>query len=198
MNFEGKKVSKNMDYKNIVETLNWHALYSDLSGSEAKVVMYLATACNYKTGKISISYTKLAEAVQMSRPGVQKALAGLVKKKAIAVDSSACGRSETKYRVRDVEELNAYYAKEVNNPAADAHYDEETRLWGQLIIRHGSIGEDCPECEELPGEELCHRHTAMRKMLEDSQEWRDYKLWLADNPKPAQRIRQINGRTVVE
>lgn len=187
-----------MDYKNIVETLNWHSLYSDLSGSEAKVMMYLATACNYKTSKISISYTQLAEAVQMSRPGVQKALAGLIQKKAIAVDSSACGRSETKYRVRDVEELNGYYAKEVNNPAADAHYDEETRLWGQLIIRHGSIGDDCAECEEMPGEELCHRHAAMRKMLEDSQDWRDYKLWLADNPKPAQRIRQINGRAVVE
>lgn len=187
-----------MDYKIKSDTVKWHVMYSDLTGAELKVLAYLITSSEYKTGKVSASYSEIADVLGLSKGGVKKVIAELAQKKAINVEESAVGRIQSVYRVRSAQELNAYYAKEVNNPEADAHYDEETRLWGQIIIRHGSIGDDCPECEELPGEELCHRHTAMRKMLEDSQEWRDYKLWLADNPKPSQRIRQINGRTVVE
>lgn len=186
-----------MDYKVKSETVRWHAMYSDLTGAEIRVVAYLVTSAEYKTGRISISYVEIADLVGLSKGGVKKALASLVEKKAINIESSAVGRTQCVYRVRSVDELNGYFAKETHNPAADLHYEEERKLFGELTMRHASIGDGCAECESRPGDEMCPQHSAQRKILQDSQEWREYILWKSDNPKPALKIKQINGRNVV-
>ena len=63
-----------MDYKQTVETMKWHATYSELNGAEARVMMFIASSANYKTSKLSASYTELAQAVSLSKASVSKAM----------------------------------------------------------------------------------------------------------------------------
>lgn len=39
-------------------------------------------------------------------------------------------------------------------------------------------------------------HDFKVKQIEDSMEWREYQLWLADNPKPPAKIKTVKGRVV--
>ena len=41
-------------------------------------------------------------------------------------------------------------------------------------------------------------HNYKIKSLEESEEYRDYKMWLADNPKPNNKITLIHGKRAVE
>ena len=93
-----------MDYKKTVDTLKWHAIYSELNGAEARVMTFIASSANYKTSKLMASYNELAQAVSLSKASVAKAIASLVEKKALAVDEAASGRMQATYRVRGADE----------------------------------------------------------------------------------------------
>ena len=102
-----------MDYKDIASLMRWHAIYSELNGAEARVIMFMAASANYKTSRIAISYAELANAVSLSKASAAKAINSLVKKKAIAIDTAATGRMQSSYRIRSSKELNEYFSKEI-------------------------------------------------------------------------------------
>lgn len=180
-----------MDYKQTVETMKWHATYSELNGAEARVMMFIASSANYKTSKIAASYNDLAQAVSLSKASVAKAIASLVEKKALAIDEAASGRMQAAYRVRGADELTEYFSIEESNPAADRFESEQDRLFGGVISRLADVGADCDECQDG---KRCTMHEYQAKRIEDSQEYRDYKMWLSDNSKPPRKIRTILGK----
>lgn len=183
-----------MDYKQTVDTLKWHAIYSELNGAEARVMMFMASSANYKTSKIAASYNDMAQAVSLSKASVAKAIASLVEKKALAIDEAASGRMQATYRVRGADELTEYFSIEESNPAADQFEFEQDRMFGDVIARLADVGVDCDECQEG---KRCTMHEYQAKRIEDSQEYRDYKMWLSDNSKPPRKIRTILGKPAV-
>lgn len=181
-----------MDYKKSVEAVRWHAINSDLNGSEARLIMYLITETNHITSKVRVSHAEMAQAVNLSKASVTKSIRSLVDKKAIHVDDPATGRAVAMYRVRTAAELDAYFATEQNNPEA-AEWQSLHERFEPLEFSHGAIGDGCEECGE---EGLCPVHDFKVKQVEDSLEWREYQLWLADNPKPPAKIKMVKGRVV--
>lgn len=183
-----------MDYKKTVDTLKWHAIYSELNGAEARVMTFIASSANYKTSKLMASYNELAQAVSLSKASVAKAIASLVEKKALAVDEAASGRMQATYRVRGADELTEYFSIEESNPEAERFESEEDRLFGGVISKLADVGADCDECQEG---KRCTMHEYQAKRIEDSQEYRDYKMWLFDNSKPPRKIKTILGKPSV-
>ena len=183
-----------MDYKKTVDTMKWHATYSELNGAEARLMMFIASSANYKTSRMSASYNELAQAVSLSKASVSKAISSLVEKKALAVDEVASGRMQATYRVRGADELTEYFSIEESNPAADRFESEQDRMFGDVIARLADVGVDCDECRDG---KMCTMHEYQAKRIEDSQEYRDYKMWLSDNTKPPRKIKTILGKPLM-
>lgn len=179
-----------MDYKQVAGVMKWHAMHSGLNGAEARLIMFMAASCNHKTSRIQASHAELAEAVNLSKASVTKAVKSLEEKKAISIDVPASGRMVATYRVRSADDLDAYFATEQNNPEA-AEWQSLHERFEPLEFSHSAIGEGCEECGE---DGLCPMHDFKRKQIEDSLEWREYQLWLADNPKPPAKIKMVKGR----
>lgn len=182
-----------MDYKQVACVIKWHAMHSELSGAEARLIMFMATSCNHKTSKIQASYNELAEAVGLSRASVAKAIKSLEDKKAISVEIPASGRMVATYRIRTASDLNDYYLVERKNPEADRWHEKHDERFIDLKIAREEIAEGCEECSD---DYTCPMHRFKIKQLEDSLEWREYMLWLADNPRPAETVKMINGKVV--
>lgn len=183
-----------MDYKEIAAVMKWHAMYSDLNGAEARLIMFMASSANYKTSKLSVSYNELAQALSLSKASVSKAIASLVEKKAVAIDEAASGRMQTTYRIRNSDELTAYFVQESINPES-IKFDEDLHdLFGELISGMDNIGSDCKRCTD---DNLCPQHEHQLKRMEESPSYREYKMWLADHPRPSFKIKTINGKRVL-
>lgn len=183
-----------MDYKEIAAVMKWHATYSELNGAEARLIMFMASSANYKTSKLSASYNELAEAVSLSKASVSKAVAALVEKKAIAIDEAASGRMQATYRIRKTEELTAYFVQESVNPAVSNFDSDEDRLFGKMLSELDVIGMDCEDCTD---EKPCPMHEYQIKSMQESPQYREYRMWLADNPRPAFKIKTIKGKQVI-
>ena len=179
-----------MDYKQVAGVIKWHAMHSDLNGAEARLLMFMVASCNHKTSRIQASHAELAEAVGLSKAAVTKAVKSLEGKKAISIDVPASGRMVATYRVRSADDLDGYFATEQNNPAAEEWYARHQNF-AELEFAHDSIGDGCEECSE---DALCAMHQFKVKQMEDSTEWREYQLWLADNPKPPAKVMAVKGR----
>ena len=179
-----------MDYKQVAGVIKWHAMHSDLNGAEARLLMFMVASCNHKTSRIQASHAELAEAVSLSKASVTKAVKSLVGKKAISIDVPASGRMVATYRVRSADDLDGYFATEQNNPAAEEWYNRHQQFT-DLEFAHDSIGDGCEECSE---DALCAMHQFKVKQMEDSPEWREYQLWLADNPRPPAKVMAVKGR----
>lgn len=189
-----------MDYRLIAETIKWHAVYSGLNGAEFRVLAYMATSANYKTSRIAASYNELAEVLGLSKVSVSKAVAALVEKKALSVEESAKGRMQTTYRVRSADDLNGYFVQEVNNVEADMWLVREQELFGNLLDRIDDIGSDCDDCQALMesgSNDKCPMHMGLLRSIYSGTDWREYQLWLSDNPKPLPKVKKIMGRTVL-
>jgi len=184
-----------MDYKDIVEVMKWHSMYSELNGAEARVMMFMASTANYKTSKLSASYNELADELSLSKVSISKAIASLVLKKAIAIDDVAIGRMQATYKIRNANELTEYFEIEKSNSECDAWMNEEERLFGTLLSKIGDVGEGCAECD-LDHGKYCFSHAIQIKHIKDTQEHREYKMWRSDNPSPAYRIKTIHGKIV--
>lgn len=183
-----------MDYKEIAAVMKWHAIYSDLNGAEARLIMFMASSANYKTSKLSASYNELAQAVSLSKASVSKAIASLVEKKAVAIDEAASGRMQATYRIRSAEELTAYFVQESINEDSIKFDDEVHELFGELISDMDKIGSDCNRCTD---DGFCPQHEYQLRRVEESQRHREYKMWLADHPRPPFKIKTINGKRVL-
>lgn len=183
-----------MDYKEIASVMKWHAIYSELNGAEARLMMFMAPLANYKTSKLSASYNELAQAVSLSKASVSKAIASLVEKKAVVVDEAASGRMQATYRIRKADELTAYFVQESINPESVKFDEDLHELFGKLISDMENIGVDCNRCTD---DNLCPQHEYQLKRMEESQSHREYKMWLADNPRPPFKIKTINGKRVL-
>ena len=181
-----------MDYKQVAGVIKWHAMHSGLNGAEARLIMFMATECNHKTSRIQASHYELAEAVGLSKASVTKAIKALEAKKAISLEVPASGRMVATYRIRSAADLDAYFSTEQNNPAADEWHTRHERF-DDLEYQHDIIGDDCDECGD---DGLCPMHEFKRSQIESSAEWREYQLWLADNPMPPAKIKVIKGRAV--
>ena len=187
-----------MDYKDIASLMRWHAIYSALNGAEARVIMFMAASANYKTSRIAISYAELASAVSLSKTSAAKAINSLIDKKAIAIDTAATGRMQSFYRIRSSKELNEYFSKEINNVDVYVWEEETTKRFGKILDKIEEQIEASDSCEDCTEENRCEMHNYKIKSLEESEEYRDYKMWIADNPKPNNKITLIHGKRAVE
>lgn len=187
-----------MDYKEIASLMRWHAIYSELNGAEARVIMFMAASANYKTSRIAISYAELANTVSLSKTSAAKAINSLVEKKAIAIDTAATGRMQSSYRIRSSKELNEYFSKEINNVGVYVWEEEINKRFGKILDKIEEQIEASDSCEDCTEEKRCEMHNYKIKSLEESEEYRDYKMWIADNPKPNHKITLIHGKKTVE
>lgn len=183
-----------MDYKEIAAVMKWHAIYSELNGAEARLMMFMASSANYKTSRLSASYNELAHAVSLSKASVSKAIASLVEKKAISIDEAASGRMQATYRIRNADDLTAYFVQESVNPEVRKFDADEDRLFGKMLSERDLIGSDCKDCTD---ENPCPMHEYQIKNMEEGPRYREYKMWLADNPRPPFKIKTINGKRVL-
>jgi hypothetical protein len=178
-----------MDYKQAVETIRWHSLHSKMNGAQARVFMNLVAEANYKTGRVRTSYADLAQRISLSKVGVKSAIDALVKKQALCVIEAATGRSPATYRIRTADELTEYFSQEVINP--------EATKWENARIENGyekleddfyAIVEGCEECTD---DEPCPPHQYHMQRFKQEAPWREYQLWLKDNPKPDYKISMV-------
>lgn len=181
-----------MDYKKVAELIKWHATYSRLSGAEARVIMLMATSANHVSSKMTTSYSELAETLGLSRAAVIKAIASLIKQKAIYVDEQATGRSNTTYKVHTADELTDFFVQESINPQLDQWRSKMEDLFSDVLDKEQEIGADCNDCD-VDNEKYCHIHQAQLNLLKKTQKYRDYQLWLIDNPRPNYTIKTIRG-----
>lgn len=186
-----------MDYKQTVDTIKFHALYSDLNGAESKIIMLMLSSANYKTGIYSGSYGEIAQVLGIAKTTVSKAIAGLIEKQAIAISGMPSGRSESSYRLRTADDLYEYFTKEEKNATIESWYQEEESLFGEVSFRYAQTycSEECEECES--DDNPCAIHKYHRKKIEETQQYKDWQMWLKDNPKPEYTIKTINGRQVI-
>jgi len=182
-----------MDYKEIADTVKWHAMHSGLNGAESRLMCFAVTSAEYKTSTLQASYSDLADAVGMSPSSVAKSVASLVKKKALQNVQPAAGRMQATYRVLSAQELTAYFRLEELNPKFAEWESLMNDKFYELETEHDDIGANCDECGE---DGLCPMHAYHEKMFEQKIEWRERNFWLASNPKPNRVIFTIHGRVL--
>ena len=177
-----------MDYKQVVEVIRWHSLYSNFNSAESRIFMYMSSTANYKTSKLSVSYSEISTMLRIAKSTVAKAIDGLEKKKAISIENES-GRKSKLYKVRSTEELNAFFIVQSKNKLFEDWHTREQQF--QIIKdKHSEVGEDCEECDD---DDLCPMHKYHQSKIESSTEWREYQLWLYDNPRPELWVNTING-----
>lgn len=184
-----------MDYKQVTELMKWHAMHSDMNGAEARLIMFMASSANHKTSKIQASHNELADSVGLSKSSVTKSIKQLEEKKAINTDSPASGRMVATYRIRTADELNDYFITEQNNPEIDDWYVKHDKF-SEIELKRAEIEEEKEKCEDCTEDKACEMHGYFIKRLESSLKWREYQLWLADNPKPPVKVKMINGKKI--
>lgn len=192
-----------MDYKQIVELVRWHAVYSDLSGSEWALITFMAAESNHRTSRIKIGHAELAEALGMSKASATKSIRSLEQKQAITVVEKAIGRAVATYKIRTADELTDFFAVEQKNPELEVWYSTHLDM-GRTHRRNDvmcAIEDECEDCAEARAErglKMCERHGYLLAQVEASPAWRAHQLWLADNPEPPAKIKTIHGRPIHE
>ena len=76
--------------------------------------------------------------------------------------------------------------------------EEINKQFGKILDKIEEQIEASDKCEDCTEEKRCEMHNYKIKSLEESEEYRDYKMWLADNPKPNKKITLIHGKQAVE
>lgn len=181
-----------LDYKKCVEILKWHSVYSELNGTEARVLMYMVTSANYKTGLFIGSQMELAEALSTSKQSVNKAIAELKKNEAILETKAGTGRMPATYRIRTAEDLNTLFVKEEKNEEYETWHAEKYRLFDEMEGRYYAVTDGCTECDgETNLCELCRLKT---EKFKEREEYRRMLLWMADNPEPPSKVKMIRGK----
>lgn len=180
-----------MKSEEALEVLRWHLRFSNLGGMEAKLLIFAVLEGIDGDGVVSISYGDACEALGASKTSVVRGLHSLIEKNALCVDCEASGRGATKYKIRTTKALNKFYLVDAPNPKRKDWESELNLLFGEMLDKYRSIGDDCLECKEIDG--ACHKHKHAIKLFEGSDEFRKYLLWLEDNPKPKNNIQTING-----
>jgi DNA-binding Lrp family transcriptional regulator len=184
-----------VDYKDVTEVLRWHAINTPMSGAEARVLVFMATGANHKTGRVQLSYKDIAEALGLSKVTVANSVHRLVEVKALQIVDAPVGRSNAVYRVRTAEDMALYYLRDKINPEADLWASRRDALFGELVEQDAAIGRGCDDCKDG---EPCPMHAYHRKTLHNSTEWREYLLWLSDNPKPEYWVKAVHDKVVKE
>ena len=183
-----------MDYKEIRNTIAWHSIYSDLTGREWQVLAYLVTHADYKSGTISIGYKEIASRLNSTPSNISRVIRSLIGKKAIHKVDDAIGRAATVYRIRPSAELDKFFSTIEDNRKYLDWMKESDRLWGNMIEAWEKVQEDVEVCDICNGDEMCHGHRFDKRFLENKTQWKEYQLWLADNPKPETHIKMVKGR----
>lgn len=180
-----------MDYKEIVKMLNWMARNSKLSGTDARVLMLMATESNYKTGEYSASYGEISEALKISKKAALVSIERLEHAKAIHKIDDACGKRSAIYKLRNMEALALIHEDEgVNNKKIEWNRERE-RLFGKFEDWAYEPAEGCQDCYANDSDSPCEYHQQEINKRLDSPQGRELKLWEMDNPEPQFRIKKV-------
>jgi|DEB19_MinimDraft_3_1074340.scaffolds.fasta_scaffold50067_2 biotin operon repressor len=182
-----------LDYKKCVEILRWHALYSDLNGTEAKVLMLMITNANYKTGVFIGSQMEIAELIGASKQSVNKAIAELQNMEAIVETKLGKGRMPSAYKIRTNDDLDVLFRKTEKNQAREEWYIKRENLFGEVEAKMYEMCEGCEDCTEKV---VCERCTFRMNEYKKREDYRRLMLWESDNPKPPMNVETIRGRLV--
>jgi len=187
-----------MDYKEVVDTLRWHARFSDLNGAQLRLITFMASMAAYKTSEITVSYGELMKEVGLSKVTVAKAVAELVKKRALTIINSGVGRMQTTYLVTSAQELTDLFVEEERNPEFNKWDYEFNERFYELQSEFDLITLDCEECvdEEDGSLKMCPMHTYQTGKFKQRSDWKEYQFWLKRNPKPNMLMRTINGKVL--
>ncbi len=186
-----------MDYKEKLELTEWHIKFTDLNGTDAKVLFLLISKSNYKTGEISLSFDDISKTIRASKVAVAKSIAKLIKNEAIRITEKNSGKMAATYKISNLERLNFLFKKEESNSDVYAWLKERDRLFFYIEKEESTLNYEMEECEECRSgeyrDDICPEHRMRKNELEDKIEFRKYKLWLMDNPRPESNIVTIKG-----
>lgn len=184
-----EKGEMRMDYKDVCELLGWVSENVKISGTDARVLIFMSTKANYKTGKIQISYSDIAACLGISVSGIVRAIERLEKVGILVVESQRVGRASAWYRLRPAGDLRILHESEKINAQYHKWFELRESLFAGFERTLRGIGKGCPDCKDA--DNLCPSHEAMRERLMDSPDGRKMRLWDRDNPKPPSRIKVV-------
>lgn len=180
-----------MDYKEIARMLNWIVKNAKLTGAEARLLIMMATECNYKTGEFSSGYQDMADELKLSKQSIISATDRLEKLGAIKTMEKPTGKRPTVYKIRSMDDLILIHAVETVNPEWEKWKEKKMRIFGNLERKLDMIGAGCQECFKDESEEMCDQHKDELKRLMRTNEGKEMTLWESDNPKPDFKIMMV-------
>lgn len=188
-----------MDYKQKIELVNWHSLYSDLNGSDFKIMIALIYGCS-RNDTVSFSYDDFVRKFKISKLSVSKSIKKLIEQDVIVKTENNNGARATEYKVRSFEDLVFLFSGEKSNDESYEKWESVKNLRFEGIEdKLNAIDEDIENCEECHNENgVCATHNYQKRKIEDSKEYREYKIWLKDNPKPNFKIKTMRDIVVVD
>ena len=177
-----------MDYRETVSMLGWMAKNARLSGTDARVLILMASEANYKNGEFSASYEDIAQALRTTKQSVLLSIKRLEKAGAIKKYTDPIGRAPAKYKIRKLDDLQLIHESE--------EFNLEWREWSKkrddlFYEFEQSIEADSEGCEECTDEALCVKHERRREAMLNSPQGREMRLWDSDNPAPKSRLKTV-------
>lgn len=188
-----------MDYKQKLEVMNWHSLYSDMNGSDFKILTALVYGCT-RHDLVSFSYDDLSKKFSISKLSVAKSIKKLIEQSAIIKTENNNGARAAEYKVRSFEDLVFLFSGEKPNDEIYEKWEASKNLRFEDIENKLNNLDDeieaCQDCENENG--VCSKHQYQKRKLEETQEYREYKIWLKDNPRPNYKIKTMRDIVVVD
>ncbi len=177
-----------MDYRETVDMLRWMAKNAKLSGTDARVLILIASEANYKSSEFSASYDEMAKVLRTTKQSVMLSVKRLEKSGAIKRLTDPVGRAPANYKIRSLDDLRLLHESEEFN----LDWREWSKKRDDLFYEfEKSIDADSEGCTECTDEALCIKHERSREAMLNSQQGREMRLWDSDNPAPKSRVKTV-------
>lgn len=188
------------DYKAKIDLIDWHSLYTKLNGTDAKVLMRFIIEANYKSGEVRFGLGELVSQIGSDKNSISKSIKKLIEQEVLIIVEKGIGTKPTNYKLSSVEKLNILFKEEKSNRKNIDWLNERDKLFYDIEILDTDLRLEIEECEECKSGEytnnICMSHNLRKKELEENIEYKKYKVWLLDNPKPNHSVRTIKGKIV--
>jgi len=181
-----------MDFIEKNEITLFHVRFNKFNGTEAKVFFYLLSISNSKTGKAWVSLNDLAMYTNCSKVFVSKAIKYLISENVIKLIEKGSGRSPTVYKITTMDELKLLHCENVFNKKWEQYDRLKQMEYGDLIESLETFNEGCDDCNHEK-EIICDSHRIDLIHLKSSRKYKEYQIWLLNNPEPPSRILSVKG-----
>lgn len=195
-----------MDYKEKIDLIGWHSLYTKLNGTDAKVLMRFIVEANYKTGEVRFGLGELVGQIGSDKNSISKSIKKLIEQEVLTVVEKGVGTKPTNYKISNIERLNYLFEVDDRNPKQSKWEKDLIEFCGDVISDQGKIERKRSGCQNCKAENegigeddawsLCVTHLFEQKDFEKSIAYKKYTLWLMDNPEPSFKVRTIKGKIV--